>query len=91
MIDRENEDMFSGNRATFSRQPPDRQRDQENVGVPMSTLNILVSADFSLCCEAEHFHSSWVLTFDDEFREGIVFGGSQEKMRQGVAEGASHD
>jgi hypothetical protein len=35
VIDRENEDMFSGNRATFSRQPPERQRDQENVVCPL--------------------------------------------------------
>lgn len=41
--------------------------------------------EFGSCGEAEVLHLAGVLTFDDEFREDVVFGGIQEKFRQTLA------
>ena len=42
-------------------------------------------ADFALSSQAEHLERVWVLSFDDEFREGIAFKRIQEKIRQDLA------
>ena len=40
--------------------------------------------------QAEHLHFIGVLPFGDEFREGIAFGGIQEKFRQALAQRVGH-
>src|SRR5271166_5378659 len=40
---------------------------------------------FGSCGEAEVLHLVGILTFGDEFREDVVFGGIQEKFRQALA------
>jgi hypothetical protein len=39
----------------------------------------------------EHLHVIAVLSFEDEFRDGSLFCGIQEKIRQGLSERASDD
>ena len=41
--------------------------------------------EFGSCGEAEVLHLVGILTFGDEFREDVVFGGIQEKFRQALA------
>ncbi len=42
-------------------------------------------------CEPECLHFIGVLSFDDEFREDVGWGGIQEKFRHALAQGIGHD
>src|SRR5271163_4966070 len=41
--------------------------------------------------QTEGLHFVGVLSFDDEFREDVAWGGIQEKFRQALAQGIGHD
>ena len=41
--------------------------------------------------EPECLHLIAVLSFDDEFREAVAWGGIQEKFRHALAQGIGHD
>ena len=50
-----------------------------------------MSADFSSRANPEHLHPIRVLSIDDEFREGMVLWGTQEKYREGIAQRGRYD
>lgn len=59
---------------------------ERSGGKNISAIDIiLMSSDFSSGCEAEHLHSFGVLSFGDEFCQGMGCGGTQEKIGQAVA------
>jgi len=66
-----------------------------NSGRPRLSIrlmaSLLKSTEFCLSGEPEHVHTIGVLPIDDEFREGTVLSGSQQKCWQGVAQRGGDD